>query len=170
MYRFIGASCLVFFFQFFFFLWCCTQSGDQLQEDLAKFDYETNKQIWNIRYFALFWLPAKIYYLYEKKLGKKLKICQKFVQKNWWFHSFLHKDFKNFWNLKKLLYHVDGHFFGAKWQKIRHKTNCIFVLYNHSIQRLELAWQLSLANGAAQKKGAEWTINDQCTILDGKWV
>jgi len=30
-----------------------------------------------------------------------------------------------------------------------------FVLYNHSTPRLELAWQLSLANGAAQKKGAE---------------
>jgi hypothetical protein len=48
-----------------------------LQEDLAKFDYETNREVRNIRYPALFWLPAKIYYLYGKILGRKLKICPK---------------------------------------------------------------------------------------------
>jgi hypothetical protein len=48
---------------------------------------------------------------------------------------------------QKFLNHVDVPFFGGKIAKK--------LFYNHSIQRLELAWQLSLANGAAQKKGAE---------------
>jgi hypothetical protein len=62
---------------FFFFFGCCTQSDDQLQEDLAEFDYKTNREVTNIRNPALFWLPAKINYAYGKNLGRKLKICPK---------------------------------------------------------------------------------------------
>jgi hypothetical protein len=47
-----------------------------------------------------------------------------------------------------------GLFFEKMAKKLPQK-NCIFVLYNHSIPSLELTWQLSLATGAAQKKGAE---------------
>jgi hypothetical protein len=38
----------VFFFLFFFLIFsCCSQSGDQPEEDLAKSGYNTNKEIEN---------------------------------------------------------------------------------------------------------------------------
>ncbi len=71
----------MFVFQFYFLIFdVAPKVSDQLQEDLAKFDYETNREVGNIRNPGLFWLPAKINYAYAKQ---KLKICQMFVQKIW---------------------------------------------------------------------------------------
>jgi hypothetical protein len=63
----------MFFFQYF---WCCTQSGDQSQEDLIIFGYKTNRFLEKkescyilLIYYNLLSKPSNF-------LGRNFEICQ----------------------------------------------------------------------------------------------
>jgi hypothetical protein len=87
--------CSVFFFPIFS---CCTKSGDQPQEDLAKSGCKTNK---------------------VENLGILLHVCEllNILAKSWQFHNFL-EMWQFFWKISKnSLDHVALHLFLiAKWQ------------------------------------------------------
>jgi hypothetical protein len=57
----------------FFFLpiLCYSQSGDDPQEDLAKFDYKLHMNVIFLKHHSIFWLPTWTMY---KKYGNVLKI------------------------------------------------------------------------------------------------
>jgi hypothetical protein len=63
------------FSSFFSNFSCCTRSGDQPQEDLAKSGYKKNREIKNLRIQHMLMYLWNLLAKYENLKRRKLKIC-----------------------------------------------------------------------------------------------
>ncbi len=110
----------IFFKLFFAIFSCCTKSKDQPQDNLAKYDYKTNREIENLRIILLVEKLLKpISYIWQKKKARNLPKSYKNLGN---FITFFLEMWQFFWKISKKFLRpcCFGIVFFNKMAKFRH--------------------------------------------------